>query len=118
MTERSPTFKVVEGRIQYLQILFGMSDMPKGTPAHTRYSAQTADALLRNLKTGPKLGPTEAVDLIQAIRAKDVFTAHDRERIIALIERRVDLEAEETTPTTPCTAILTTLPPRTAGSRQ
>ena len=106
MTERSPIFNFVAARVQFLQTMVGNSSMAKGTPSHSRYSAQTADALIVQLKNGTALGPKEAVDVIQAIRTQDVFTDHDRERIIDCIGIRVDLDVEETTPSTPCTAIM------------
>ena len=110
MPERSHTLNFVECRMNYLEAVFAAYDMAKGTPAYTRKSADTAEVLHRFIVASPKIGPTEAVHVIQAIRAKDVFTAHDRERIIAVIERRVDLDAEETMPSPPCTAILTPPP--------
>ena len=110
MPERSHTLNFVECRMNYLEAVIAAYDMAKGTPAYTRKSADTAEALHRFIVASPKIGPTEAVHVIQAIRAKDVFTAHDRERIIAVIERRVDLDAEETMPSPPCTAILTPPP--------
>ena len=104
------TLNFVKCRMNYLEAVIAAYDMAKGTPAYTRKSADTAEALHRFIVASPKIGPTEAVHVIQAIRAKDVFTAHDRERIIAVIERRVDLDAEETMPSPPCTAILTPPP--------
>ena len=107
MTERLPIVNFVTTRVQYLQTFLENPSLSKGTPSYSTISEQAADALIAQLQNGNALRPKEAVDVMQAIGTPGVFTDQDRERIIGCIGNcLLDIEVEDTTPSTPCTAIV------------
>ena len=107
MTERSPIVKFVTTRVQYLKTILEEPSLSVLAPAYSTISEHAAEALIAQLQNGTALRPKEAVDVMEAIGTPGVFTDHDRERIIGCVGNSLlDIEVQDTTPTTPCTAIV------------
>ena len=107
MTERSPIVKLVTTRVQYLKTILDNPSLSKGTPSYSTISEHAAEELIAQLQNGTALRPKEAVDVMEAIGTPGVFTDHDRERIIGCVGNSLlDIEVQDTTPTTPCTVIV------------